>query len=130
MLDDERLCASVLPATDLHGGADEAWRSAEVMRFMGWLRRELQALGERLVLDADPRDPRPGLLLRRFLNGLYQAGALRGKRPEDAYRLTQGQDGEATLIFEIEIAPAFALDRIRLTFLHDRHSGAVEISGG
>nr|WP_211163113.1 hypothetical protein [Aromatoleum diolicum] len=130
-VDDEALCAPCLPAADLRrmratSRALEHWRSAEVMRFMGWVRRELQALGEQLVFDVDPHDPRPELALRSFFGRLHDAGALRGARPEDAYRIRQLPDAESTIGFEIEIAPAYPIDRLRITFLHDRHAGAAD----
>lgn len=131
-LDDERLSAASLPAhliADLPPAQRRAehLRSGEIMRFLGWLRRELQSLGEQLVFSVDPRDPRPGMLLRDFLDRLYRLGALRGRLPEQAYRLNQKHDGEASLIFEIEIAPAYPIDLIRLTFVHDRHAGGARV---
>jgi hypothetical protein len=130
-VDDEALAAPCLPASDLHGmsaesRAQDSWRSAEVMRFMGWIRRELQALGERLVFDVDPRDPRPELELRAFFGRLHDAGALRGARSEDAYRIRALPLGEAALAFEIEIAPAYPIDRLRITFLQDRHASVAD----
>jgi hypothetical protein len=86
--------------------------------------------GEQLVFSVDPRDPRPGMLLRDFFDRLHRQGALRGRLPEDAYRVEQKQDGEATLIFEIEIAPAFPIDLIRLTFVHDRHTSGARVELG
>ncbi|NMF90555.1 hypothetical protein [Aromatoleum petrolei] len=130
-VDDEALCAPCLPAADLRSmtaaqRAQEHWRSAEVMRFMGWLRRGLQALGEQLLFDADPRDPRPELALRAFFERLHEAGALRGARPESAYRIREIPSAESTIAFEIEIAPAYPIDRLRLTFLHDRHAAVTD----
>jgi len=127
LVDDERLCAPCLPAAALRQLTaarrdDEHWRSAEVMRFMGWLRRELQALGERLVFDTDARDPRPQLALRSFFSRLHSLGALRGQRLDDAYTLTQSASDDARLAFDIEIAPAYPIDRIRISFLQDRDS--------
>jgi len=136
-LDDERLVVPALPggtAAMLPPSRSRAehLRSGEVMRFLGWLRRELQALGERLVFDIDPRDPRPAILLGDFLARLHRLGALRGRLPEQAYRLQQREEGESTLVFDIEIAPAYPIDRIRLTFVHDRHAGdsRVEVTDG
>ncbi len=131
-LDDERLAAASLPASALAVLPQslrraEHLRSGEIMRFLGWLRRELQALGERLVFSVDARDPRPGMLLDDFFERLHRLGALRGKLPEQAYRLAQRMDGESTLIFDIEIAPAYPIDRIRLTFVHDRHAGGAQV---
>jgi len=138
VLDDERLAGSVLHPDDTRRlppdrRAEEHLRSAEVMRFLGWLRRELQSLGERLAFDADPRDPRPELALRSFFDRLHRLGALRGARPEQAYDVRKGTEGEGTLIFEIELAPAFPIDLIRVTFVHNRHadggSTRVEVTG-
>lgn len=130
-VDDEALAAPCLPAADLRRMGAESraqayWRSAEVMRFMGWIRRELQALGEQLVFDVDPGDPRPELALRAFFGRLHDAGALRGARPEEAYRIRELPQGESTLAFEIEIAPAYPIDRLRITFLHDRHDAVAD----
>lgn len=131
-LDDERLAVSAWPAR-LLGHLPPAQRRAEhlrageTMRFLGWLRRELHALGERLAFDVDPRDPRPGMLLGDFLDRLHRLGALRGPLPEQAYRLSQRQDAESSLMFDIEIAPAYPIDRIRLTFVHDRHAGGTRV---
>ncbi len=130
-LDDERLCVPCLPSLALQqlsplGRSLEHWRSAEVMRFMGWIRRELQRLGERVVFDLDPRDPRLDMALRSFFTRLHANGALRGARPEEAFRLSSRQEGESTIIFDIELAPAYPLDLIRITFAHDRHAGGVE----
>jgi len=139
VLDDERLAGSVLYPDDARRlppdrRDEEHLRSAEIMRFLGWLRRELQTLGERLAFDVDPRDPRPELALRSFFDHLHRLGALRGARPERAYDLRKRTEGESTLIFEIELAPAFPIDLIRVTFVHNRHadggSTRVEVAGG
>lgn len=135
-LDDEALPAPVLPQADLEAlpRADREradWHSAEVQRFMGYVRRELQALGERLLFDVDPGDPRPAEALRAFFARLHEAGALRGARPEQAFRIRAlpgtGASAESTLAFEIEIAPAFPIDVIRITFVHDRAEGVPRI---
>lgn len=136
-LDDESLPAPVLPQADLQRmprvdreRAD--WHSAEVQRFMGYVRRELQALGERLLFDVDATDPRPAEALRSFFARLHDAGALRGARPEQAFHIRAlpglGSSAESTLAFEIEIAPAFPIDLIRITFVHDRAEGLPRIT--
>lgn len=130
-VDDEALCAPCLPVADLRSMTKaqrelEHWRSAELMRFMGWLRRELRALGERLLFDTDPRDPRPELALRSFFGRLHEAGALRGAQPEHAYRIRELPTVDSAIAFEIEVAPAYPIDRLRLTFLHDRHAAVTE----
>lgn len=131
MLDDERLSVPALPPEDYvrHKSPEqfEAFRSAEIMRFMGYLRRQLQLLGDRLVFNLDFRDPRPRLLLERFLRQLYQQGALRGQLPEQAFQVRQLSSQEGTALFEIMIAPALPIDRLRLTFTnrHGEWQGAV-----
>jgi hypothetical protein len=130
-VDDEALCVPCLPAADLRrmSAAQRAqahWRSAEVVRFMGWLRRELKVLGEQLLFDMDPRDPRAELALRAFFERLHAAGALRGTRPERAYRIREIPAGGTTIAFEIEIAPAYPIDRLRVTFLQDRHAALTD----
>lgn len=124
MLDDERLVVPALHPDDyahsrLHSRFD-AFRSAEVMRFLGYLRRQLQQLGERLVFKTDYRDPTPRLALENFLGQLHRLGALRGKLPEDAFRVKQLQVQEGAAVFEIMLAPALPIDHIRLTFTN-RH---------
>ena len=108
------------------------WHSAEVQRFMGYVRRELQALGERLLFDVDATDPRPAEALRSFFARLHDAGALRGARPEQAFRIRAlpglGSSAESTLAFEIELAPAFPINLIRITFVHDRAEGLPRIT--
>lgn len=139
VVDDERMCAPCLPAVALQQLSserrnDEHWRSAEIMRFMGWLRRELQGLGERMIFNVDARDPRPALALRAFFTRLHGLGALRGRRAEDSFTLTQRNDGETVIAFDIEIAPAYPIDRLRITFMQDRHSAAssanIEVANG
>lgn len=135
MLDDERLAAPVPSAGAFiaRGSAArdaEHYRSGEVARFLGWLRRELTRVGEALLFDVDPADPRPGLALNGLFTRLHQAGALRGRLPEQAFRVQQRAAPESVLAFDIEIAPSFPIDRIRLTFAQNRHAegGSVEIA--
>jgi hypothetical protein len=121
-LEDERLLVPALPAADTALVTAPGWRSGEVQRFLGWLMRRLRRLGEALVLDADPDDPRVALLLERFCRALHDRGALRGARPEDAFAIRPlapaGAGADAVLGFAIELAPAFPLDRLRLTFVN------------
>ena len=108
-LDDERLAAGVFDDPAEHA------RSGEIARFLGWLQRELRRLGESLVFDVDPQDPRPGILLETFFSQLHARGALRGSLPEEAFSITQSAPAESTLLFEIDLAPAFPIDRIRVS---------------
>jgi hypothetical protein len=103
-----------LPAVDQ--SRYDGYRSGEVARFMGWLLRRLRALGEVLVFDLEPRDPRPRLLLEDLLRRLHGAGALRGNQPEEAFSIREGQRGPGILAYDIELAPAFPVDKLRLTF--------------
>ncbi len=132
VVDDERMCAPCLPAMALRQLSterrnDEHWRSAEIMRFMGWLRRELLALGEKMIFNVDPRDQRPALVLRAFFTRLFSLGALRGNKVEDAFTLTQRNENESTISFDIEVAPAYPIDRLRISFMQDRHSAGTSI---
>jgi len=130
-LDDERLCVPALPADDYRHAESidrfDGYRTAELMRLMGYLRRQLRQFGEQLIFNSDVRDPRPRLLIERFLRNLWQRGALRGKRAEDAFTIRQIPAGESTLLLEIEIAPALPIDRIRLTFTNSGTDWQTEV---
>lgn len=122
-LDDERLAVPALhPGHYVGGGAGmqfyDSYRSAEVSRFMGFLQRQLRALGEVLVFNLDYRDPRPRLLLEDFLRRLHGQGALRGRKPDDAFRIRQASTQEGVIAYEIEVAPAFPIDAIRIAFVN------------
>ena len=133
IVDDERMCSPCLPAVGLQQlnaerRNNDHWRSAEIMRFMGWLRRELQALGEQMIFNIDPGDPRPAVALRSFFTRLYTLGALRGSKVEEAFTLLQRKDGDSTFIFDIEIAPAFPVDLLRITFMQDRNTAGAAVT--
>jgi hypothetical protein len=119
-LEDERLAVPALHPGDWQGARDpgrfDGYRSGEIARFVGWLLRRLRRLGETLVFDLDPRDPRPRLLLEELFGRLHAAGALRGAVPEEAFRIRPGEGRDDAIAYEIEIAPAFPIDRLRLTF--------------
>ncbi|OZG70302.1 hypothetical protein BTA51_26645 [Hahella sp. CCB-MM4] len=119
-LDDERLTVPALPAADIKTTVNDSrydgYRSAEIQRFFGYLQRALRSLGEQLVFNVDYRDPRPRLLMDRFFRNLHQRGALRGILPEDAFQIRQIPANEGVMLFEIEIAPALPIERLRLTF--------------
>jgi hypothetical protein len=121
-LDDERLAVPALPLSDYENGDDisrfDGFRSAEIMRFLGFLRRQLQALGDHLVFSVDVDDPRPRLLLQDFFLRLYHHGALRGRVPEEAFQIQQSTPQAAAIQFDIQVAPAFPIDRIFLTFIN------------
>jgi hypothetical protein len=119
-LEDERLAVPALHPDDWLHARDRArfdgFCSGEVSRFLGWLMRRLRALGESLVFDLDPADPRPRLLLDELFRSLFTAGALRGSLPEEAFSIRPGVAGAGIIAYDIELAPAFPIDRLRLTF--------------
>lgn len=114
-LDDERLVASGFCD---HAGS--ACRSGELMRFVGWLRRSLRDLGEDMIFQLDGRDPAVRNMLDAFFAELHRKGALRGAQAEDGYRLTNLSTMANLILYRIEIAPSFPVDRFVVTFMHDR----------
>jgi len=131
-LDDERLVVPALLAIDhpLDKQRYDGFRSAEVMRFLGFLRRQLQALGEQLIFNVDVRDPRPRLVLEQFFRRLYLQGALRGGSAEQAFSIKQSAPQEGAIAFEIMVAPAFPVDRVFLTFTNLDGEWRSEVTGG
>jgi len=132
VLDDERLVVPALLAIDhpLDKQRYDGFRSAEVMRFLGFLRRQLQALGEQLIFNVDVRDPRPRLVLEQFFRRLYLQGALRGASAEQAFSIRQSAPQEGAIAFEIMVAPAFPVDRVFLTFTNVDGEWRSEVAGG
>lgn len=127
-LDDERLAS---PYTPKYGQAlrdDSAQRSGEFVRFMGYLQRQLRRLGENVLFSLDPRDPRLRLLLEQFFSRLYELGALRGVSHQRAYSIEQVRADENILMYEIQIAPAFPIDQIRLSFSHQLGENSINLS--
>lgn len=128
-LDDERRAA---PVVALRGFADrqtwlnqqEGYRSGEVARFLGWLQRQLIRLGESWLFNSDVRDPLGKAQLITFFTQLHKAGALRGNLPEQAFSVTAKHDNESTVMYEIELAPVFPIDRIILNFSHNLGSNS------
>lgn len=131
-LDDERLAVPALLAADYPFDKQryDGFRSAEVMRFLGFLRRQLQALGEQLIFNLDYRDPRPRLLLEQFFRRLHARGALRGALPEQAFTITESQPQEGAMLYEIMLAPAFPVDRLFLTFANLNGEWHAEVVDG
>ena len=132
-LDDERLLVPALPPADYTDTGErrfDAFRAAEIMRFLGFLRRQLQALGEQLVFNVDVDDPRPRLLLEQFFRHLYNRGALRGRVPEEGYQISQSQPREGAIQFDIRIAPAFPIDHLFLTFINLDGEWQAELNDG
>lgn len=122
ILDDERIMVPALHRSDYNSGILserlKSLRSAEVVRFLGFLKRQLQELGDTLIFNVDPGDPRPRLLLEKFFDKLFEQGALRGLRNEQAYSIRQSFPQEGVIAIDIEIAPAYPIDKIVLTFIN------------
>jgi hypothetical protein len=106
-LDDERVVA---PAH-----AD----SGEIVRLIGWLRRRLERLGERLVFLVDPEDPRPQLALEALGNELHARGALRGNRAA-AWQVAPESGGPGQAVWRITVAPAAPIDGLVLTVRNEQ----------
>lgn len=137
-LDDERLLVPALHRDDYLLPGESAdysarlsgMRSAEVIRFLGYLVRELRELGEHLIFNVDPQDPRPQLVLERFFLDLYRAGALRGASPSAAFRITRASSAENVIAFDIELAPAYPIDKIVITFINRDGEWSAGVSHG
>ncbi|MCQ8103721.1 hypothetical protein NP590_06360 [Methylomonas sp. SURF-2] len=125
-LDDERRAAPVVGSGGFtsRNRPVEAYRSGEVARFLGWLHRQLLRLGESWLFNTDVRDPLGKTQLTQFFTGLHRAGALRGALPEQAFSVAASHDNESTVIYRIELAPVFPIDRIVLNFSHDLGSNS------
>ncbi len=132
ILDDERLSVPALHPDDyLPGPQPNRWssyRSGEVARFMGFLQRRLRHFGEKLVFNTDPRDPAPKLALERFFTRLFEQGALRGSLPEHAFSIQSTNSAENSIAFDIEISPAFPINRISLTFVNRDGNWQTEVN--
>jgi hypothetical protein len=133
-LDDERICVPALFRGDYQVGEISDYlqgtRSGEVVRFLGFLRRELQTLGERLIFNLDYRDPRPQIIVNSFFRELYQQGALRGRTADEAFTVRQISTQDSIIAFNIKVAPAFPIDKIQLTFVNRQGEWATEVTDG
>jgi hypothetical protein len=81
-------------------------------------------LGESWLFNSDVRDPLGTAQLTTFFTQLHKAGALRGNLPEQAFSITVKHDNESTVMYEIELAPVFPIDRIILNFSHNLGSNS------
>ena len=133
-LDDERICVPALFRNDYQAGSTSQYlkstRSGEVVRFLGFIRRELQALGESLIFNVDYRDPRPQMVVNDFFRKLYDQGALRGRNITEAFTITQAPIQNSVIAFDIEFAPAFPIDKIQLTFVNQEGQWQTEVKNG
>lgn len=90
-------------------------RALSVRRFMILLRRLIEREGARYVFEPNGDDFRDAVRAQwqELLTGLYARGALRGARPEDAFRIVIDPQGEGAraielgrLVIELQVAPA------------------------
>jgi len=93
-------------------------RSAEPIRFWGFLRRALEELGNSLVFRADPSDPAPRIALEGFFDALYRRRALVGDSAEDAFTIHPSLPAPGAVAYEIALRLSYPLDRMRLAFVN------------
>ncbi|HGX93130.1 MAG TPA: hypothetical protein ENK35_07425 [Candidatus Tenderia sp.] len=126
-LDDERLAVPALHPGD-YSGQSTGQRSAEIRRFMGQLMRELKQLGQSLIFNIDARDAAPRLALENHFNQLYKLGALRGRKTHEAYSIRRRELADNTVQYDIEIAPAYPIDTIKLVLSRANDSWGVSLN--
>ncbi len=107
-LDDERTAA----VDDLY--------SSEVVRFVGWLHRELERFGLAFVFAPENEEVGVRLSLDQFFSELFRRGALTGATASDAFEIRPLPRREATIGFEIEFQPSLPIDRLVLSFVNDQ----------
>ncbi len=120
VLDDERMIGGDPRA------AFDFRSSAEIVRFVGQIRRDLNALGEHLIFHAGEGDRRMEILLDRYFNGLYEAGALSGEAAEDAFTIAPGA-GDGGRWADIMIQPAYPVDEIHIRLIQDQRGRRTEV---
>ncbi len=106
-LDDERLPVPYV-------ASQPSTNSGELARFMGGLQRALENLGLNLLFENQHAVDQSEIVLRDFFTRLHAQGALRGRRPEDAFSIRRQSNDSGLVIVEIELAPAIAIDRIQV----------------
>ena len=126
-LDDERLAVPALHPGD-YSGRSTLQRSAEIRRFMGQLMRELKQLGQSLIFNIDARDAAPRLALENYFNQLYKLGALRGRKASEAYSIRRRELADNAVQYDIEIAPAYPIDTIKLVMTRANDSWGVSLN--
>jgi hypothetical protein len=110
------------------GGAGQAiQRSAGNRRLMGWLTRQLVALGEQLVFDHHYGDGRVELILMDFFDDLQKAGALAGRQVSDAVKIIPRSAAANVVAYDILIRTALTVETIQLQFTP---SGVTASAGG
>lgn len=122
-LDDERLPVPYV-------ASQPSTNSGELARFMGGLQRALENIGLNLVFENQLAVDQSEIILRDFFTRLHAQGALRGRRPEDAFSLNRQSDGEGQVVIEIELAPAITIDRIQVDLRGHHHDLQLEVRNG
>jgi hypothetical protein len=102
------------------------WRNASVGRLMGQLLRLARRTGEAFAFEAagEALFARIRSRFEDLLTRLWQRGALRGQRPNEAFTvrcdrslMTQGDLDNGRVICAIEFAPAYSIERLRVELL-------------
>ncbi len=114
-------------AVPLGATVSAARRSAGNRRLMGWLTRQLVALGEQLLFDNVYDDGRVELILMDFFDDLQKAGALAGTQVSDAVTITPRSAAANVIAYDILIQTALALETLQLQFTP---TGVVASAGG
>ena len=119
-LDDERLPVPYVTS-------QPSTNSGELARFMGGLQRALENLGLNLVFENQQAVDQSEIVLRNFFTRLHAQGALRGRRPEDAFSIRRQNDRAEEVVIEIELAPAIAIDRIQVDLRSHNNNAQAEV---
>lgn len=122
-LDDERLPVPYV-------ASQPSTNSGELARFMGGLQRALEELGLSLVFENQNVVDQSEIVLREFFTRLHAQGALRGRRPEDAFSIRRERNDSGQVLVEIELAPAIAIDRIQVDLRCHNNNLQLEVRHG
>lgn len=109
-------------------------RALSVRRFMTLLRRLIEREGVRYVFEPNGEDLRDAVRAQwqQLLLDLYARGALRGARPEEAFRVVidPGREGERAgelgrLVVELQVAPSQPLRFLNVRLIQAGSDGLV-----
>ncbi len=108
---------------DVTADVDEGYRQAHVNRLISLLVREARRIGSDVVFEVSGERTWAQLRgqMEALLQALYEVGALRGDTPGDAFEvrcdrttMTQNDIDNGRLICTVAVAPAAAIERIRV----------------
>ncbi|PZO48432.1 MAG: phage tail sheath protein [Phormidesmis priestleyi] len=121
--------------SDVTTSLDEAVRPASVHRLIGVILRAANRLGEALVFEASGEIlwSRLQESLRGLMQSLFDAGAFRGRSPNEAFSvrcdrttISQADIDNGRVIARIEFSPALPIERITVTLtLNDNSASAL-----